>query len=97
MLNAARTSDIWLRIRLTDASLLRRDCHSDLYAWKLACTSSSRVRAVVSSAFFSTIQPVTANNTVMATEVESRIFHSSEMREKPKSFTASLQDTPAGQ
>src|ERR1700690_844923 len=47
-----------------------------------APTSSSRAPVVVSTALRSTIHPVRANSRVMATEVESRIFHSSDRREK---------------
>src|SRR5450432_3229773 len=78
---AARTSDMPLRIKLTEDNWCARACHRDWYAWKLVCTSSSRLWEVVSIALLSTIHPVTASSTVIATEVESRVFHCSDRRE----------------
>src|ERR1700685_1121193 len=78
---AARTSDMVLRIRLTLRSKSSCAFHNDSYAWKLAPTSCSRLSDVVWMALRSTIQPVSAKSSVMATEVESKIFQSSDKRE----------------
>ena len=64
-------------IRLTEDSSSARDLSSEVYAWKLLCTSSSRLSDTVCRMWRSTISPVMANKTVSATEVESRIFVSS--------------------
>src|SRR5579872_4112092 len=78
---------------LTEDRSSARDFHKDVYAWKLAWTSSSRLSDIVLVMWVSTISPVMANSTVTATEVESRIFHNSDNRENQRGIIWALPDT----
>src|SRR5437868_2966320 len=69
-----------LNTLLIEASRSARAFHSDSYAWKLAFTSSSRLRCDVSITLRCTKNAVTANRTVSASEVDSRIFQSNDSR-----------------
>src|SRR5579871_1201370 len=91
--NASRTSGSLLRMLLTDDNSSTREFHNDVYAAKLAWTSSSRLSDIVLVMWFRTIWPVMANNTVTATDVDNRIFQSKDSRENHLGIIAALPDT----
>ena len=75
-----RTFGVLLRIAATEASVSDRARHKESYASKLACTSSCKLRLVVSSVCRCSRTAVTANSVVSTTEVESQMRESSESR-----------------